>query len=85
MRELNRLRISIIDDRDQTRACGQHRLMLIRPTPIWVRLGYPSLECGIKVNCEHLRKFLDPQWSNSDSKTMKETIRVMSICLVDVS
>ena len=68
--------ILIIDDRNQTRTRGKDRLVLIRPSPVRVRVQFrnASLARGIEINGKHLRKFFDAKWTHGYGEAMKETM-----------
>jgi hypothetical protein len=67
---LYHLRITIIDNGNQTRARGQHRLVVIRPSPIWLDNRDPSVPRCVKVNRKNLGQFLDAKWSNRNRDTL---------------
>src|SRR5712672_351718 len=71
----------IIDDSYQASAGGQHRLSWI----LWaaVRLIYRTFSI-LKFEREKLRQLFDMEWTESDHKALKETVRVHIIFLVDV-
>ena len=56
-------------------------MFLILPTPIWIQLRDPF--DIVKVNCEDLRKFVNPEWTNSHNKTLQQASSIISVRLLD--
>jgi hypothetical protein len=57
--------------------------VLIRPPPIWVQLWDSSVVQRIKVNRKDLGKLVNMQRAKGDSETLKETMGMLAICLID--
>jgi hypothetical protein len=58
--KLHHLRTPIIDDRDETRACDEYGLVLIRPPPAQIQPRDPIPPRRVEINSKHLRKLFNP-------------------------
>jgi hypothetical protein len=84
VRELNHLVIPIIDNCNQTGACRQYGLVLVRPPPIWIQLRNSSLGRRIKVDRKDLGELFNTQRPKRDGETLEETTGMISIGLIDL-
>src|SRR6267154_4372416 len=82
MRKLNDPRITVLDNRDQTRARRHHCFFLILPAPAWIELRHPS---RVEVKYEHFREFLDPKWASSHHQTLQQSMCIPLVGLSDLS
>jgi hypothetical protein len=81
VRKLYDLVVALIDDGDETRACGYHRFFCIPWTPGCIKSGGCYL---VELDCEDLRKFIDAKRANRYSETSKEPLSKFSFLLIDI-
>src|SRR6266852_425916 len=83
VRKLYELVAALIDDGDETRACGYHRLFCVLWTPGGIKGG--GVRCHlVALDCEDLRKFMDAKRANGYSETLKEPLSKFSFLLIDI-
>jgi hypothetical protein len=78
--ELYNLAAFPIDDGDETRTCGDHRLFCVLGTPCCVKCRE---FCLVEPDCENLGKFFDAKRANRHCKTSEESLGISSFLLVD--
>jgi hypothetical protein len=81
MCELYYLAASLIDDGDQTGACGQHRPFCI-PWP--GSFFKQSARSRIELDCKNLRKLLNTKWANGHQEALEQSSGVFSFLVIDV-
>ena len=84
-REVGKLhysRTTIVNDSDQTRASGQHRVFMVFPPP--VRVHFRDLCFSrIEVIRKKFSKLLDTEWPNGNCETLQESMRVVPTWSLD--
>ena len=81
VRKLYDLAAPLIDDGDQTRACGYRRFFCILRVPSRIEGGRCFF---VELDCKDLREFIDTKRANRYSETSKEPLCKFSSLLVNI-